>query len=125
MSISKMHKTQSGAIVIGKYFTDCAGDMLELERQKVIIKEMNKKFPKVDGSHRQFYIRLKGRSDGASRFDACKEYYRNKYEGISDRVIKRMAAQSMPVECSKVLVAYLDYRLSAAKCNQQSQSIFN
>jgi len=111
MSISRMTETYYGAMTIGRYFTDCAGDMLELERQKATIKAMNYMVKKPDdGNNKSFHVRLRGRTNGTSRFEATKEYYRNKYEGISDHQIKWMNRSSIPIACATVLVAYIDYR---------------
>tara|TARA_R110002153_G_scaffold52885_1_gene147959 strand:- start:549 stop:911 length:363 start_codon:yes stop_codon:yes gene_type:complete len=87
---------------IGTYFRDSQSDMDELAKIRVLNKKLNQSL-KSKGVRQV----LKAHGRGKNRFERSKEYYRAKYPGITDKKIRWMCAQCLPISCAKYVDVYL------------------
>ncbi len=89
---------------IGTFHYESSSDMQQLTELRQMVKNMNKMVKKA-GYNYAFYVKLQGR--GANRFNRAKEVIRSKYPTISDRAIKHMVAQSLPLATAEYVDAYI------------------
>ncbi len=87
---------------IGTYFCDSESDMDELAKIRALNKKLNHGL-KSKGVRQV----LKAHGRGKNRFERSKEYYRAKYPGITDKTIRYMCAQSLPISCAEYVDVYL------------------
>ena len=87
---------------IGTYLPASRFDMDELADLRVINKRINEQ-----AKNHGFYQVIKVHGRGKNRFARTKEYYRAKYPGIRDGVIKWKCAQTLPIQFADRLDVYL------------------
>ena len=87
---------------IGTYFCDSQSDMDELAKTRALNKRLNQSL-KSKGARQV----LKAHGRGKNRFERSKEYYRAKYPGITDKKIRWMCAQCLPISCAEYVDVYV------------------
>ena len=87
---------------VGTYLRDSQSDMDELAEMRALNKKLNQSL-KSKGARQV----LKAHGRGKNRFERSKEYYRAKYPGITDKKIKWMCAQCLPISCAEYVDVYL------------------